>query len=62
MNVIMGCANWRFEVAMVFDDLGVATIEFNIGVQAFLCVWERETLEVLKNQIHLLGYNTIENK
>lgn len=37
---VMGCANSRFEVAMGFNNLGVATIEFKIGVQVLLC--ERE--------------------
>ena len=63
----------------VLDELqsfshGIATIEFKIGLQALLCVWERErergTLEVIKTRDSfarlqivkrrnsLLGYNS----
>ena len=53
----MGCANSRFEVAINFNNLVVATIEFKIGVQAFLC--ERE--KCVGSQIILSTILAIQN-
>ena len=55
---VMGCANSRFEVAISFNNLVVATIEFKIGVQAFLCEREKRVgSQIILSQILAIQNN-----
>ena len=67
---VMGCANSRFEVAINFNNLVVATIEFKIGVQAFLCEREKRvgsqiillTILAIQNSNHIQEYKYLHEK
>ena len=67
---VMGCANSRFEVAISFNNLVVATIEFKIGVQAFLCEREKRvgsqiilsTILAIQNSNHIQEHKYLREK